>query len=368
MRRIFLLAVPAVAALVVAATAFAAPPCGAPEPVCAAAERVVGISSFEPEGSAVVLEDGTLVTNRHMLADNPEAEVRTVDGKTVKGRAAPSVYPGDLQLLIAHGIGKGARWEIEPAKMGEDLYVVAWDVGRQAVRVYPPGRLLVAPAKTPLARLHHDAKSLPGNSGGALVDAKGRLVGIVASGGEGRNEAIPASEIARLREMSSPEHVERSREIGAAYRDCATGLDELRARRDALAEAKADALRDRCLASGNRQLFDLAAQALGQRRFTEHAIRLLEASLAEDPNAPNALISMAVTLHIAKRYAEEIPVAKRAMTILPADPQVLRLALQAGIWGKDAALAADAMAGIEKHLPQMAPAARRFYENPPVPK
>ena len=124
-------------------------------------------------------------------------------------------------------------------------------------------------------------------------------------------------------------------------------------------------LKDRCLATGNRQFFDLAAQALGQRRHLEIAIDLLRESLKQDPNAPNALISMAVTLHIAKRYGEEIPLLRRAMTILPADPQILRLALQAGIWGKDAALAKEAMTGIETHLPQLAPAARRFYENPP---
>ena len=40
--------------------------CSAPAPVCAAKASVVKIASFEPIGSAVIINDGVLVTNRHM--------------------------------------------------------------------------------------------------------------------------------------------------------------------------------------------------------------------------------------------------------------------------------------------------------------
>jgi len=60
-----------------------------------------------------------------------------------------------------------------------------------------------------------------------------------------------------------------------------------------------------------------------------------------------------------------VPILYRALEILPTAPQLLRLALQAGIWGGDQALADLAMQRIQDVMPQMAPAARRFYDNPP---
>lgn len=325
------------------------------------------ISSFEPIGSAVIVGESQLVTNRHMVADNTEVTVTLPDGKTVVGRVIPTDYPGDLVLLEVSGIGHAGALAPGAADMRSELYTVGYDVGREAVRVYAPGRLIVPKAETPLARLHHDARSLPGNSGGALVDAAGRLVGIIASGGEGRNEAIPVTEINRLVEMSGPTKITASAAIGLAYRTCVERLDALRAATGALREGEIDALKAACLASGNRQLLDLAAQALGARRNVAGALALLEQSYAQDRNAPNTLISLAITFHIAGRYDEEIPIVRRGLEILPDDPQLLRLALQAGIWGGDKSLAADAMQRIEQVMPQMAPAARRFFDQAPPP-
>lgn len=343
--------------------------CGAPAPVCAAAANVVGISSFEPIGSAVVIGNGLLVTNRHMVADNAEAEITLADGSKLTARVAPTAYPGDLVGLVAAGVERAPLVHNEAVSMDTDLYVIGYDVGREAVRVYAPGRLIVPRADTPLARLHHDARSLPGNSGGALVDAEGRLVGIVASGGEGRNEAVAVSELARLKQMTSPERVRESLVIGRAYGRCVARLDSIRAGAGPLSEGDANELQDACLASNNRQLMDEAGKAFGTRRALGRALTMLEASYAIDPNAPNTLISLAVTYHIAGRFADEIPILYRSLDIMPDEPQLLRLALQAGIWGGDQDLADRAMRRIETVMPQMAPAARRFYDAaPPPPK
>ena len=44
-------------------------PCHAPDAVCAAASRVFRIASFDPLASAVLIEQGMLVTNRHAVAE-----------------------------------------------------------------------------------------------------------------------------------------------------------------------------------------------------------------------------------------------------------------------------------------------------------
>ncbi|MEX0693108.1 MAG: serine protease, partial [Rhodospirillales bacterium] len=212
MRKSFLFALSVL--LLVPASRAGADRCDAPAPVCAAAKNVVMISSFEPVGSAVILEKGLLVTNRHMVADNPVVDVVLADGSKLKARVAPSDYPGDLVELLAPDIDAAPLPRNEKISPDTTLYVIGFDVGRGAVRVYAPGHLIAPKADTPLARLHHDARSLPGNSGGALVDATGALVGIIASGGEGRNEAIPVDALPRLHASSGPDKIEVSLGIG----------------------------------------------------------------------------------------------------------------------------------------------------------
>ena len=338
--------------------------CTAPVPVCDARAAVFAISSFDPLGSAVRIGPDLLVTNRHVVADNPGAEVFLPDGTRLPGRVLPSSYPGDLILLRVEGLGDGPT--LAPAGLDRDgeLYTIGADVARGTIRTYAPGLALLEVANgKPLARLHHTAVSQPGNSGGALVDNAGRLVAVTASGGEGRYEAIPAGEIARLKDMTGPAHIEASRRIGAAVAECTEQLDALRGRPRALDATRAERLSGICRASGNRQLLDLAAQALGRAGLFAESRALFEAALEEDPHAINSRLGLVITLHLARRYADELPHLEWLMALLPDDPQVLRFAIQAGKWGGKPDLAERAFALLEEHHPKMAPRARAFLES-----
>ena len=341
--------------------------CKAPDAVCAAAERVFAIASFDPTASAVLIETGLLVTNRHAVADNQRAQIFLPAGGQVLADVVPSVYAGDLILLRAPDLEAPGNWATAEAAAGTDLYTIGADVGRGAIRVYPPGRMLLPPAPgKPLARLHHDAFSQPGNSGGALVDAEGRLVAIVASGGEGRNEAIPADEIEKLKSLSAPEYLAASRTTGEAIRKCAEALDAARGARR-LAPKNVSFINDQCIRANNRQLWDLAGQAFGRRRMFDDSVDMFTRALDQDPNAINSMIAMAITLHLAGRYADEVPHLKRLVDILPADAEVLRLGVQAGTWGGDKALAEKSLKLLQRHHPRLAPLARDFIDNNPTP-
>lgn len=56
------------------------PACTSPEAVCAQISRVFKIASFDPEASAVLIEPGLLVTNRHVVADSSQVQVFLPDG------------------------------------------------------------------------------------------------------------------------------------------------------------------------------------------------------------------------------------------------------------------------------------------------
>ena len=247
-----------------------------------------------------------------------------------------------------------------------DLHTVAADVGRGRIRVYKAGRVLRPPAAgKPLARLHHTAPSQPGNSGGALVDAMGRLVGIVTSGGEGRFEAIPAREITRLEALSGPAHGAAHARTGRATRQCTEAVDAAGASRQQMAPAHIQFITERCRASNNRQLLDLAGQALGRRGHFAESAALFEAALEQDPNALNTRLGLVVTLHLARRYTDELPHLRFLIDVLPRDVQVLRFAIQAGTWGGDKALAAKGVELLKRHHPRLAPLAERFMQAPP---
>jgi hypothetical protein len=74
-----------------------------------------------------------------------------------------------------------------------------------------------------------------------------------------------------------------------------------------------------------------------------------------------------VSLHLARRYGEELPHLAWLLDVLPDDPQVLRLGIQAGKWGGDPALAQRALALLEQHHPAQAAAARGFLAAPGPP-
>mgnify|MGYP000462681041 CR=1 FL=1 len=247
--------------------------CSAPDPVCAAAKNVVAISGFEPVGSAVMLGDGMLVTNRHMVADQQTVIVALPNGARAQADVIPTSYAGDLVLLKTNDLDPDEPLLISRPILNGVLYVIGFDRGREAIRVYKPGRMIVDLAETPLARLHMDAPALPGNSGGAVVDALGNLVGIVASGGEGRNEAIPALEIERVKQSSGPAFKDASVLIGRAYRECVDTLKNVGAVRKPLPDVLTNNVTRSCVANNNSQLMDVAGKAFGQRRNIDGSLK-----------------------------------------------------------------------------------------------
>lgn len=334
--------------------------CRQPEPVCGVRDAVFLLSSFEPFASAVRLSETRLVTNRHAVADRETVRLTATDGRQVVGTVVPTAYDGDLVLIEAEGLGPGPVVKRAASVSDGPYFTVAADATRKAVRAYPPGRRLVPTADRPRARLHHTAYSQPGNSGGALVDETGALVGVIASGGEGRFEAMPVGELDVLEKMSGPEFADRHKAIGTANRVCMERL-EVRSR-GPMAEELADEILDNCSASANRQLFDMGAQALARSRHFDRAIGLSKKAVERDPSAINSRLTLVIALHIAGRYAEEVEHLRFLVDVAPEEPSVARFAIQAGKWAGDDALAQLGLELVRKYNPAQLQAAERFLK------
>ncbi len=334
--------------------------CRAPEPVCAARASVFAVAAFE-NGSATLVAPGLLVTSRHNVADDPEVEVIDGGGRRHLGQVVPTAYAGDLVLIEVPGLDGPA---LTPAPAGTvpggDLYTVAADVRLNLIRAYPPGKLLASPAPgAPMAHLHSTAYSQYGNSGGALVDAAGRLIGIVASGGEGRYAAVPAGEIAGMRAQSGPRFAAESRRLGAAYGRCTRALDGRGA--DALDEIAAA-----CRETGNRQMFDLAGTALGQARRFDRSAAFFKLALALDPNSLNTKLGLLATYAYAGRQVDEAALLEATIDQVPNDFRVTRRAIVVGKALGDEALIEHGLALIREHHPAALAKALDFLGRDPA--
>lgn len=338
--------------------------CRAPAAVCLARGAVFVISSFDPVASAVRLGPDLLVTNRHVTADKIDVSIITSKGDKISGRVIATSYAGDLVLIRAQNLPAGPVLPLGQAEGNLKLYTIGTDFSRRKIRVYPPGKMLLKPLETaPFPRLYHTALSQPGNSGGALVDEKGRLVGIVTSGGEGRFEAFPVSAVEKLKALSGDTHTQASRKTGAGVRACMDFQDNL-PRRGRLSPQAAQDLKDICALSNNRQLMDSAAVMLGRSRHLKLSRQLLETALLRDPQAINTRLSLITTLTFSGQHKDALEHIRILLPIIPEDGTLQRFAIQAGKFAGDMALAKQGLALVQKFNPAQAEAAERFLAAP----
>jgi S1-C subfamily serine protease len=165
--------------------------------------HVASVRMRRGSGSAVVFtDDGFLLTNAHVVGGDREGTVVFADGAESKFDVIGADALSDLAVLRARGLTPGA------AVLGNADTLV---VGQLVVAVGNPLGLagsVTAGVVSALGRsvpvesgrasrmiedvIQTDAALNPGNSGGALADAKGRVVGInTALAGIGLGLAIP---------------------------------------------------------------------------------------------------------------------------------------------------------------------------------
>ncbi|SCE70280.1 S1C family serine protease [Micromonospora mirobrigensis] len=158
-------------------------------------------------GSGVVLDaDGLILTNAHVVASGGRATVELADGRTAPATVVGRDSRADLALLRASGLSG-----LTPATLGSDATL---HVGDAVLAFGSPLGLagtVTSGIVSALGRSVDDLSGLVqtdaainhGNSGGALVDTAGRVVGInvaIATTGEdsgsiGLGFAIPVDTV-----------------------------------------------------------------------------------------------------------------------------------------------------------------------------
>ncbi|PWH07948.1 serine protease [Brachybacterium endophyticum] len=157
----------------------------------------VSTGSGSAEGTGVIYrDDGTIITNNHVVSGAQKVEVSLTDGRTYTARVVGTDPTTDLAVITM----QDPPGDLTPASLGDSDSV---EVGEGAMAVGTPLGLqntvttgIISAVHRPVttqgesadpsdatysSALQTDAAINPGNSGGPLVNASGSVVGINSS-------------------------------------------------------------------------------------------------------------------------------------------------------------------------------------------
>lgn len=157
-------------------------------------------------GSGVITSDGHVVTNYHVVAD-ANTVVVTYNGTGIEAEVVGIDPTLDVAVLRPYGLADGSKAidfaDDEDVVIGQAAYAIGYPLGLgksiSAGIVSGYGRVLPITTSSWLSPfVQTDAALSPGNSGGALVDSCGRMIGMITkvidpARGENIGFAIPVS-------------------------------------------------------------------------------------------------------------------------------------------------------------------------------
>lgn len=163
--------------------------------------RNVGCGSLST-GSGFAVDATTLITNKHVVAGSAELQVSTYDGRDIDVTASSTASIADLALVrTAEELPSYPKLAESDPVRGDVVTVVGYPQGGSlTVTQGQVIGLTTDPLNENLGEvLVTDAPVEPGSSGSAVLDAEGRVVGVVyAKNAAGQSYIVPVSTLAAV--------------------------------------------------------------------------------------------------------------------------------------------------------------------------
>lgn len=199
---------------------------------------VVGVVTYYDaavigEGSGVVLTpDGYIITNTHVISRGNQFEIVLYDGKSYAAKLIGSDSATDIALLKADGAQDltAAEFASGTETTVGDIVLAIGNPGGVAFNssttmgiISATNRSITTPGGYIISCIQTDAAISPGNSGGALVNTYGQVIGInsskiVSQGFEGLGFAITSEEALNIaKDLQAYGYVQNRAALGVTY-------------------------------------------------------------------------------------------------------------------------------------------------------
>ncbi|MDG2149909.1 MAG: serine protease [Planctomycetota bacterium] len=155
-------------------------------------------SAVSVQAGVVLTTEGTVVTSSQVGGKEPSVEVVSGDFNAWIGHVVAEDSSLDLALVELPQLGQ--VWNLAevhqgpPPPVGTEVFLVGYPIGLGWCVMH--GEITGITRVNDVDMIETDATYLPGNSGGALVDVDGRLLGIMSS--------IPGGDDARQISLARP--------------------------------------------------------------------------------------------------------------------------------------------------------------------
>ena len=149
-----------------------------------AASAVAVVFAADGSGSGfLVSNDGYLITNHHVVGVSKYVKLKWSDGSETLGEVIRSDPRRDVALVKADAHGR-APLDLRPGavEQGEAVFAIGSPLGEAQQNTMTKGIVSATRVRDGLPYIQSDVAVTHGNSGGPLLDEKGRVIGITASG------------------------------------------------------------------------------------------------------------------------------------------------------------------------------------------
>lgn len=163
--------------------------------------RNVGCNSLST-GSGFAIDETTLITNKHVVSDSADLQISTYDGRDIAVTAASTAALADLAIVrTAEPLPAYPEFADSDPQRGDAVTVIGYPQG--GALTVTSGRVIgetTDPLNTNLeVVLVTDAPVEPGSSGSAVLDAEGRVIGVVyAKNASDQSYIVPVSTLRML--------------------------------------------------------------------------------------------------------------------------------------------------------------------------